>query len=276
MVAHPTDDIFAVVVQPFAEDEALRISKVMLLRPESSEPFETQSLPFRFRAMSWYSSDKGSRTLLGITYSWNVVLCGDKPDLTMEFDDIPREITEGTILPKRTLFRDIFGQSAFLDTTVANNKARALATATRIEDRGGRSSVSVFDTPAYLAPPLESLFSTIMDDFLSTTVDQDIPPGETINEEGEEEDAMIVDADSPPSIALNRVVGDDEIKRLTTLFKAQTIQSSWSELSDPWRVVYSHFTRYSRYRKCDERDGQNTEWICEYASTFDIITSKWH
>jgi NET1-associated nuclear protein 1 (U3 small nucleolar RNA-associated protein 17) len=62
---------------------------------------------------------------------------------------------------RRTLFQDMFGKSALADTTVPVEPSVA-PTITE----GAISVDSVFTTSSYLAPPLASLYSTLMSNLL--------------------------------------------------------------------------------------------------------------
>ena len=233
VLAHPTDEVFAMIVHPFAEGDAARTTKVILFHPQSSVPTEIQTLPFRFRAVSWHGDDKDSCTLLGITDTWSIVLCGDKPIVQSAVEEVARELTNGVALPTRTLFQDIFGQEAFVDTTTLTRGTTSLTPATRLMDRVGRAP-AMFDTPAYLAPPLESLYSSIMNNFMRLVTEQkDVSKEQVV----EEEEVMVVDEDEAPPRTERRVVDDIEIESLTTLFKTQTIASESLPLSSCCKLI---------------------------------------
>ncbi|KAI5124094.1 hypothetical protein M0805_000908 [Coniferiporia weirii] len=222
-LAHPEEDIVAIIVQPYAEDGAIRTSKVLHLKPNSPRPFDIRSLPFRFRAVGWNNLQKGSRSLVGITYSWNVVLCGDDARAPADTGDAPREIdTNADITPRRTLFQDIFGRSAFIDTPVASGLSSI--SSNRREYNKEKQALSIFDAPAYLAPPIESVYSSLMGSILTKVAKRDAVSSDA--ELHDDVDGMIVDPESTYPVSRSRTVDEGEMEDLVALFRKRIIIGS--------------------------------------------------
>ncbi|EJD03775.1 uncharacterized protein FOMMEDRAFT_167102 [Fomitiporia mediterranea MF3/22] len=229
-LAHPVDDLVCLVVQPYAEDSAIRTSKVLHFGPNSSEPLNIRSLPFRFRAVHWNPLDNRSHSLIGITYSWNVVLCGSDAYMPGQLGDAARQIDLAAgVAPKRTLFQDIFGKSAFTDRDV-DTKSRSstvVSSENAIKSRSGM--LYTFDVPAFQAPPIETLYSSLMEGFLAKAPEQEEPAG--ISEDHDGTDDMIVDTEPVQNIS-QRVVEDAEISSLVELFKGHSVNRT-AQVSPP-------------------------------------------
>lgn len=144
-------------------------------------------------------------------------------------------IRDAPSVPKRTLFQEIFGASAFTEPPPIP-----------VPDQGVQSSAwkgkdveKILDAPAYLMPPLDALFDPLIQTFLIER------PPEKATAEGDEEDAEQVDdpmdvgvEDGPILVGnrLERTVGQDEMSGLVDLFRAHAIRS---EL--PYRTLPASF-----------------------------------
>lgn len=222
-LAHPEQDLVALVIQPFAVDTAIRSSKVLHLTPLSPKPFDIRTLPFRFRVVDWNDVDTTSHSFIGITYSWNIVICGNDARAPTGIEESPREIDRNAgVIARKTLFQDIFGKSAFAE--ISGEAAAGSFVSTPIEHtaRDKKNVLSVFDAPAYLAPPIETLYSSLIGSFLTKTPEREAP---RLEEELDESDEMIVDEEPIQTIQQGRSVEDAEIDSLIELFQKQSVRS---------------------------------------------------
>ncbi|KAH8997368.1 WD40 repeat-like protein [Lactarius akahatsu] len=152
-------------------------STVSIFDSSSSIPSGTYTLPFTLRNIVWYpqslSKAKVTSTfhLVGITDSWDVVLCGDDAQPLAEEGSCARAIVSGSHEPqKRTLFQDIFGDSALTSAPV-----RPIVAVSSPKQWNSKEIANVFDGPAYLIPALDTLFDTLMSHFLTPSMDIDEP-----------------------------------------------------------------------------------------------------
>ncbi|KAL5519149.1 NAN1_1 [Sanghuangporus vaninii] len=220
-LAHPDEDLAILIIQPFVEDNALRTSKVLFFGPSSPRPMGIRLLPFRFRAVDWNydGSNNATRCLIGITQSWNIVACGEESRTTPTMQDVAREIDRTTgVLPRETLFQDIFGRSAFADTPATASSTVAVASDLNSGDR--QVSLSLFDVPSYLAPPLESIYSSLIGSFLIKPLEDTGPP---LLQDHDESDDMVVDDEPRQVPRQNRVVEDNELDSLVDLFRKHSV-----------------------------------------------------
>jgi NET1-associated nuclear protein 1 (U3 small nucleolar RNA-associated protein 17) len=82
---------------------------------------------------------------------------------------------EGATLGQRqTLFQDIFGASAFSNHyQLPQNVIPDYVSTSRALPWSGNDVINLFDAPAYLMPPIETLFEPLMDSFLIPQSKQD-------------------------------------------------------------------------------------------------------
>ncbi|THH10974.1 hypothetical protein EW145_g971 [Phellinidium pouzarii] len=220
VLTHPEEDLIAIIVQPYADEGAIRTSKVLHFSPTASKPFNVRTLPFRFRAVGWNYLNKSSRSLLGITYSWNVVLCGDDAHVPAKMENTSREIDRNdAIIPRKTLFQDIFGKSAFIDTFVSTMDP--YTSSSGLDRNLQKVASSVFDAPAYLAPPIETMYSSLIEAFLTKAPEQEV--SFSYEDVPEDLDEMIVDLEPVFPVSRGRLIGEEEIESLLVLFQKQII-----------------------------------------------------
>jgi NET1-associated nuclear protein 1 (U3 small nucleolar RNA-associated protein 17) len=165
--------------------------------------------------------------LVGITDNWDVVLCGDDVHpLTGEGLVARGLLASSQEPPKRTLLQDIWGDSA-LTSALVDPLIQKNVTSTA--PRNGKEIADILSGPAYLIPPLGTLFEPIMTHFLTLRPPEDetirVPslPG------GDEEDTnMDVDEsqDNLPvsSVRAGRVVDGREIDALVHLFQLHGVK----------------------------------------------------
>ncbi|KAI0045205.1 WD40 repeat-like protein [Auriscalpium vulgare] len=161
VVPHPFDDSFA-VFQPSTVKGAP--TQVSIFRATSDRLQSTRSLPFRLRECAWYpGTGDASRSfhLVGITEAWDVVFFGDDVRLRTSPGSSATGLVPGTSSrPRNTLFQDIFGEAALADVSAPPTTDAPPRT------WNGKELSDVFDAPAYLMPPLETLFDSLMSSFL--------------------------------------------------------------------------------------------------------------
>jgi len=133
------------------------------------------------------------------------------------------QITSGAQLPrKNTLLQDIFGKSAFDDVTHPIVPAETSAYVPR---EGKQAVTSFFDTPAYLMPPLETIFDSIMQTFVRPRSAVEHGEGDLMRIERDDEEMDVdedpVPEDSAPFIVKDttRVVDEREMHEFVEIFK---------------------------------------------------------
>jgi len=228
VVSHPRDQYLAVFSSQAPS------STVSIFDPCASSPRNTYTLPFTLRGLVWYpqSPSKANETstfhLVGITDNWDVVLCGDDVHLLVGQGLGARGLVVGSQEPrKRTLLQDIFGDSALAGAPVGppipNNVTSALPWK-------GKGTADILSGPAYLIPPLETLFEPIMTNFLiPRPPEEDTTPVPGLPEGEEKDDSMDVDesAGNPLASAVRaeRVVDAREMDALIELFRHHGVKA---------------------------------------------------
>ena len=226
VIAHPSEDKLA-LLQPCRNTNSSRQeTRVLLFRPGSAIPFRTCLIPFGIRNATWYSLVEGTTVdfkLVGVTDSWGVALFGDdvKSPSSLGGTTIT-QIADAYLPRKNTLMQDIFGKSAFDDVTHPTVPAGTYAFVPR---EGKEGITSFFDAAAYLMPPLETVFDSIMQTFL--TQRSTAESGEHGAKQAEKDDEeMNVDEDGvleddSPLIVKNttRVVDGREMDEFVKIFK---------------------------------------------------------
>ena len=236
VLPHPLEDIFTVIAQPYSEDGAVRTTSVLHFKPTSKEPLVVYSLPFRFREVAWNALDENCQTVIGITTTWNVVECGesirnsDTAGNTAQSIDLSSGISN-----KRNLFRDMFGNAAFEELASGSLSIPPPQVTIQVD---GSSLLSTFDRPAYMAPPIEAIYSTLIENYLTNVKELQQPvqdPQDT------DVDDMAVDEDVGDTLVRQRIVDEDELNAVIEVFKAQsmTCESQSISLLKKKRHLYS-------------------------------------
>ncbi|KAJ6621208.1 WD40 repeat-like protein [Mycena sp. CBHHK59/15] len=219
LISHPRVDTFALILCPSPTEERPK-SGVSLFLVNSPQPSKTVSVPFGVRNVTWYPLVASSTfSLVAITHDWKVMVLGDNIILPKEEGSISRGITTDASPQRRTLFQDIFGKSAFGETSTL----QPLALSSTARPWTGREGASVFDDAAYLMPPLENLFEPLMKGFLKPRAEEvaAVPP--TIDADVE------MDVDGPAVVTggdSKRVVDQQELNVLVDLFKGHTLKAN--------------------------------------------------
>lgn len=235
VIPHPKTETFALLERiPTVSTEATQTTRVLIFKPNSPLPSRTHTVPFRLHSVSWYPvsssktpKDPSSFSLVGITQTWSVVLFGSVVHAPSEEGSSAKEIVGGAAnSQRRTLFQDVFGKSAFADVS---QQPVALASATSQQPWNGKSVEDIFDAPAYLMPPIESLFDDLMSDFVKprpveTEVARDA-------EEEEEDGGMDVDMEESEKHVVvaertERVVDMREMNSFIELFRQHALKGA--------------------------------------------------
>jgi NET1-associated nuclear protein 1 (U3 small nucleolar RNA-associated protein 17) len=157
-------------------------------------------------------------TFIGITRDWNVVLFGDEVTLAEE-GSTAKKITPASSSSSRSLFQDIFGKSAFSGSEIVP----PLSTERPSRPWTGKESIDIFDAPAYLMPPLGSLYDHIMDGLLKpqpeSSHDENVKSHDEDVEMDEEDENVISTGTRQP-----RIVSREEIDTFTELFRKHSIR----------------------------------------------------
>ncbi|KAJ8468395.1 hypothetical protein ONZ51_g9678 [Trametes cubensis] len=232
-VVHPEEDRFVVMERvPASTNTEAPHTRILVFSPYSSSPAAIRTLPFHLRSVvpvpssGFFPSDPTGFTLVGITDSWSVVVFGDDVQLPEEEGASAQGITRDAAAGKRTLFHDIFGASAFADLATGPS-ASTSAIASSAQPWKGKEVAQVFDAPAHLLPPLETLFDAVMDGFLTAR-----PDDEHEDQDKELEEDMDVDeaAEGPSQpikggAPLDRVVDRQEMHGFVELFAQVAIKA---------------------------------------------------
>ncbi|KAI9460514.1 WD40 repeat-like protein [Lactarius psammicola] len=231
VVSHPRDERFAVFYSQPPN------STVSIFDPSSSSPSDTYTLPFTLRNIVWYprSLSKAKVTapfhMVGITDSWDVVLCGDDVQPLAGEGTCASALVSGSQGPqKRTLFQDIFG-----DSVLTNAPVRPIVQQNAVGNPkhwNNKEVANVFDGPAYLIPALDTLFDSFMSHFLTLRPSEDEDtPAPDLPEDGKDSS---MDIDEPPDGPLvgvlrpERVVNAQEMEALIGLFRHHGVKASLS------------------------------------------------
>ena len=165
--------------------------------------------------------------LVGITDNWDVVFCGDDVSQLAGESSVARGLIASPQGPhKRTLFQDIFGDSA-LSMVPIDPVAQKKTAATPKPGIGKEIITNILDGPAYLIPPLETLFEPLMNHFLTPRPPEGLAAsGSSIA--GDEIDVMDVDEPRDSLLVSNarteRVVEAREMDALIELFRHHSVK----------------------------------------------------
>ncbi|KAF9074836.1 quinon protein alcohol dehydrogenase-like superfamily [Rhodocollybia butyracea] len=214
VVPHPDNENFAVFTSA-----ALERSRVHIFSPLTPKPSKTAYLPFMLQSVVWYSPKPSIPfSLAGITQDWRFVLVGEDVKAPEEEGKLAMGIKSRSPLQRRTLFQDIFGKSIFEQTPADPSSAAVLRESAGILDR------TLFEVPAYLAPPVESLFDPFIMGFLRRSHESNIF---LLPEEPTDEDmSMEVDDSNEPLPLSSRVLNVEakEVSSLVSLFQLHSLQ----------------------------------------------------
>ncbi|TFY82077.1 hypothetical protein EWM64_g1935 [Hericium alpestre] len=234
IVPHPKSEAFIVLYQlPTVSDKANAPTRIALFKPSTPTPSEVHTVPFRLRSVAWYpqpsgqSQEPSSFSLVGITDTWGIVLFGSDVHVPSDEGSTAQALIDGAQGPqKHTLFQDIFGKSAFSDssnlppTTVDTTKPW-----------NGKEIADIFNAPAYLMPSLETMFDPLITSFLKprpTDVDEEAKPGPTAEDGADEDVEMDVDEQDDEVMIVgerqDRIVDWQEMNTFVEVFRQHAVK----------------------------------------------------
>ena len=235
IVPHPLDDTFA-LIHPMPSSADDRQSQILVFGTSSSTAIRTRIVPFQFLNVLWYSlAPSSTRTstfcLVGITKSWSVVLVGDEVPSPEKSIPSPTGLVLGQPERKRTLFQDIFGTSALVDFSKELSYSSLEPLESYTQPWSGKESAKIFDRPAYLTPPLETLYQPLMEGFLRPRTHHDAEVTDQVREQPpDDEDTAMEAAESVSAIVAttspSRVVNQEEMHLFINLFREQSLRGT--------------------------------------------------
>ncbi|EIW87027.1 WD40 repeat-like protein [Coniophora puteana RWD-64-598 SS2] len=215
VVSHPHHDLFAIF---HTSRLGVRFTTdLKLFGVKSSRPTISHTFPFGLRSVAWHTNPRKSRqpsfSLVGITQSYSVVLLGNNLTNAEDEDDVSKALPRNLTEQKRTLFEEMFGISAFVDVKSPSNVSQSnVNTALPWKQQ---DTSRILDTPAFLMPPMETLYDSLISGFLRLrTNDQDQQldgVSETAAEDG-------MDIDQDVEDVTNNTLGLDEAEKELQLF----------------------------------------------------------
>lgn len=217
LVPQPETDKFAIFHD--SSNQELPKTRVSIFRPLSSTPVANHTIPFRLRNMCLYpfSRKPSNYVFVGITDDWGAVLFGDDAKSAKEEGSKATKFVTSSASAKRSLFRDIFGKSAFADQPMVPTGVSGA-----FSQANGKAAMDVFEAPVYLMPALEHLFEPLMGTFLRPRLD-DAPI-----HVAREEDDIEMEGDTADSVETrtesSRVVNQEEIDTLVKIFKKHSVK----------------------------------------------------
>ncbi|RDB29009.1 WD repeat-containing protein 75 [Hypsizygus marmoreus] len=217
VIPHPQDDSFIVFNGDSITQESHQ-TRISVFRPSSCAPVSIHTVPFRLHGVSLYpfSRKHSSQLFVGITQEWSVLLFGDGAKLAKEEGSRAIGIASSSAAPRRTLFQDIFGKSAFTGPPILPVSADGTTDVWR-----GKGAAELFDCPAYLMPPLEHLFNPFIEDRLRPRPDDVNAPIAL-----EDEDVDMEDEAAEPTLVGGqraRVVDQNEMDSFIDLFRKHSV-----------------------------------------------------
>lgn len=213
----PGSDIYALIL-PTAQG-----TNILILNPASWVPLRIWTLDFQLLSVVSFSSSfpKGF-SLAAITHDYCMVLVGDYVWLPPTEGTKGNDLTEHQESARKSLFEDIFGASAIkslkpVESTFPISSSMDLGVG---ETHSKTIDTRLLDGPAYLLPPIETLFESLMSDVLRENKD----PEQTISRAGSVEAEMDIDEPEPIVVKVgappkDRVVADNEIGNFASLFR---------------------------------------------------------
>ncbi|KIP12046.1 hypothetical protein PHLGIDRAFT_399665 [Phlebiopsis gigantea 11061_1 CR5-6] len=258
--SHHREESF-VVLESDARTSQTYVSK---FTPSSSSPTSSHTLPFSLISTApcpprWLlSNDPSSFAFVGITHTWSAVIFGDHIRLAEGEETSARGLAGAASVTTQTLFQDIFGRSAFTDLSARN--ANVAVPASQGSAWKGKEVERIFDTPAYLLPPLGSLFDPLMDEFLTPRTDTDAAPSSGANKYAERQDVDVdMEGVEGPILVgnrLERVIDQREMATMIELFKHHGLHYSG--------FAGSLDNQKARADQWPPQNQQRTEWFVEW------------
>ncbi|TRM66075.1 quinon protein alcohol dehydrogenase-like superfamily [Schizophyllum amplum] len=208
IVAHPQNDSFAA----FHKGSEAGSTAIAVFSPSSPRP-ALRSVPLMLKSVVWHgeSSSTTGFSFVGISDKWDVVFIGDDIKHQEDIGAHAQSITTEGTPHRRTLFQEIFGEAALPSSSLSSARPAPAEPATD----------SLFEEPAYLMPPMEDMFDTIMGSFVHAR-EEDGPNGEGAQQEDDDVEMEEAPPISPPPPAL--LPDNSMIASFIELFSKQSIK----------------------------------------------------
>ncbi|KDR85477.1 hypothetical protein GALMADRAFT_234368 [Galerina marginata CBS 339.88] len=211
VISHKKEETFAVFHSTSVTGEERR-TKVSIFSVLSNVPNTIRALPFGLRnAILVPVQHKAGYNIAGVTDSWRVVMISDS-SLTLKDEGLTaRAMNFGAQAPKRTLFQDIFGASAFATDPIESTQTSPL----QGKEQGGHET---FNDSAYLSPSLDQLFASLAKTFLTARPSEKSTTLENQEDFIDEDTAMNLELDFPAN-HVARLPQPGEMNTFTKLFR---------------------------------------------------------
>ncbi|KZS91676.1 WD40 repeat-like protein [Sistotremastrum niveocremeum HHB9708] len=256
LVVHPVHNSIAVLqarprTVPTSQIRKPPSTQVSVFSTASPIPTRVYRVPFYIRSVIWdtiapvavaqaspSSPDHSERaahySLIGITDKWSVNLFGDEVQVAparTEGEAASQLASANNVAQtgRRTLFQDIFGKSAFVDVSQPPALPAGPTDATVPSNKIRGVLGDIFNVPAYLCPPMETIFGVAMEEFLrkppeEEDVHEDQEPGDG-DVEMQGVDEADADAGMKPPDQARRTVEQWELDTMTALFSKTVVQA---------------------------------------------------
>jgi NET1-associated nuclear protein 1 (U3 small nucleolar RNA-associated protein 17) len=218
LVPHPYQDTFATIHHSPSDTT----NGLMVYSISSSAPLLSQTLPFGIRNLVWYPApNRFARSqmfsLVGITHTFGVVLLGHDISIADEASLATKALQKGLAVPKRSLFEEMFGVPALTDVSY---NAVSSTIDTSLPWKSSETG-SIFDAPAYLMPPMESLFEPLINGFLKLRLKENVDEGHQSGIQGvvDEMTSEAMETEEPIFIEMGKVSNDDILDTFIPFFK---------------------------------------------------------
>lgn len=230
LLSHHWSNAFAIIHVPsISLNSKRRTTPISIFRTSSSTPYQKYTVPFGFLNVTHQAtrpsispSDAPKFAFVGITHQYNVVFVGDDVSTPVDEGATGKSIIKGFASnPRKTLFQDIFGASAFIDLSNSPTAFEPASTQDISNVPWSRKgAATLFDAPAYLMPPIGSLFDSAMDELLRARTDeQNRDPDEHSQQDDDIEMNRQSDEEVTLGAHLTRVVDQREMDLFIDLFK---------------------------------------------------------
>ena len=160
---------------------------------------------------------------MGITHTFGVVLLGQDISLADEASSSTKTLQKGPSVPKRSLFEEMFGVPALTD--VSHNTVSSTVD-TSLPWKSSETG-SVFDVPAYLMPPMESLFEPLINSFLKLRTTEDVDEEHQSGDQDAADEMLVepVDTEESAFIEMAKVSNNAILDTFVPFFK--NIAGKW-------------------------------------------------
>ncbi|KAG8822073.1 hypothetical protein FRC19_006752 [Serendipita sp. 401] len=217
-------DTFAISREPwkvYASEQSVRSETIFsFFSISSATPTSQRNIPHALReCIAWQPQQPGLDGKLGfvaVTLEGSLIHIGDEDIQSHEASEDPRSLGDTTGTPAQpTLFQDIFGKSAILESS----SLAPQTTSKTSSDLGSQPGLDlgILDGPSHLLPPASVLFESLITSMLQRGGKPEPPVAEIPTVVGNQ---MDVDVSEPPNHprAMGRKVTDKEVDELVDLF----------------------------------------------------------